>query len=65
MKTAEIREMATADLVERLQATQSQYDTMCFNHTVAPLANSASIKATRRDIARMKTILREREQSNQ
>lgn len=60
MKTAEIREMATADLVERLQAAKAEYQTKKLTHAISPLANSASIKAARREIARMETILNER-----
>lgn len=60
MKTAEIREMATADLVERLQAVQAEYDNMKLTHAISPLQNNQKIKATRRDIARMQTILDER-----
>ena len=54
MKIAEIKEMTTADLAERIQTEQA-------NHAVSPLANSAQIKAARRDIARLKTVLRQRE----
>ena len=31
------------------------------NHQISPLENPSQIKAARRDIARMKTVLRERE----
>ena len=61
MKIAEIKEMTTADLAERIQTEQANYKQMLLNHAVAPLANSAQIKAARRDIARLKTVLRQRE----
>ncbi|MCF0183977.1 MAG: 50S ribosomal protein L29 [Bacteroidaceae bacterium] len=60
MKTAEIREMAIADLADRLQAAKAEYENTKLAHAMSPLANSASIKAARRDIARMETILNER-----
>ena len=61
MKIAEIKEMTTADLAERIQTEQANYKQMLLNHAVSPLANSAQIKAVRRDIARLKTVLRQRE----
>ena len=61
MKIAEIKEMTTADLAERIQTEQANYKQMLLNHAVSPLANSSQIKAARRDIARMKTELRQRE----
>lgn len=60
MKTAEIKEMATADLVERLQALQAEYNNLKLTHAISPVSNTAAIKAMRRDIARMQTILAEK-----
>ena len=64
MKIAEIREMATADLVERVEAEVANYNQMLLNHSISPLENPAQIKQLRRTIARMKTELRERELNN-
>ena len=65
MKIAEIKEMTTADLAERIQTEQANYKQMLLNHAVSPLANNAQIKAGRRDIARLKTVLRQRELNKQ
>ena len=59
MKTAEIRKMDAATLAERIETEVAAYETMVLNHAVAPLENSSQIKAARRNIARMKTVLRE------
>ena len=64
MKTAEIRELSTADLVERIEAEVANYNQMVLNHSISPLDNPAQIKQLRRTIARMKTVLRERELNN-
>ena len=64
MKTAEIRELSTADLVERIEAEVANCNQMVLNHSISPLDNPAQIKQLRRTIARMKTILRERELNN-
>ena len=61
MKIAEIKEMATADLAERIQAEQASYTQMLLNHAVSPLENNSQIKDARRTIARLKTVLRQRE----
>ena len=61
MKTNEIKELETKDLAERIEAEVAKYEQMKFNHTVSPLENPSQIKAARRDIARLKTELRQRE----
>lgn len=61
MKIAEIRELATNDLVEKIQAEEANYSQMLLNHSISPLENPAQIKVARRTIARMKTVLRQRE----
>ncbi|HXK75437.1 MAG TPA: 50S ribosomal protein L29 [Bacteroidaceae bacterium] len=61
MKISEIKEMATADLNERVVAEEANYTQMVLNHAVTPLENPAEIKRLRRTIARMKTEVRSRE----
>ena len=61
MKIAEIREIATNELVERIKTEEANYNQMVLNHSISPLANPAQIKQLRRTIARMKTVLRQRE----
>lgn len=61
MKIAEIREIATAELAERIDAEVANYNQMVLNHSISPLENPAQIKKLRRTIARMKAELRQRE----
>ena len=61
MKIAEIREIATNELAERIEAEVANYNQMVLNHSISPLDNSAQIKKLRRTIARMKAELRQRE----
>ena len=61
MKIAEIREIATNELVERIEAEVANYSQMVLNHSISPLDNPAQIKQLRRTIARMKAELRQRE----
>ena len=64
MKIAEIREMSTNDLVERIEAEVANYKQMVLNHSISPLDNPAQIRQLRRTIARMKTVLRDTELNN-
>ena len=61
MKVTEIRELATAELQERLEAEVANYTNMKFNHHVSPVEDHSQIKKLRRTIARMKGELRQRE----
>lgn len=61
MKIAEIREMSDNDLLARLDADRIAYDQLVLNHSVTPLDNPTEIKSKRRDIARMLTVLGQRE----
>jgi large subunit ribosomal protein L29 len=61
MKTKEIRELETKDLAERIEEEVAKYNQMKLNHAIAPLENPSQIKAARRDIARLKTELRQRQ----
>jgi len=61
MKMAEINGMTTAELVERIQTEQASYNQLLLNHAVSPLENNSQIRIARRNIARMKTVLRQRE----
>lgn len=64
MKNAEIREIVTNELAERIETEVASYDQMVLNHSISPLDNPAQIKKLRRTIARMKTELRQRELNN-
>ena len=59
MKIKEVREIETKDLAEKIEAEVAKYNQMLLNHSISPLENPAQIKAARRDIAKMKTVLRE------
>ena len=64
MKASEIREMSIADLRERIELEKANLDTMKINHAISPLEDTSKISKTRKDIARMMTILAEKESQN-
>jgi large subunit ribosomal protein L29 len=61
MKTSEIRELASKELEERIDAESTVLVKLKMNHAVSPLDNPMKIKFTRKDIARMQTELRKRQ----
>jgi len=61
MKTAEIKELSTSEIVERLQVEKENLVRLKLNHAVSPLDNPTKINISKRNIARLNTILRERE----
>jgi large subunit ribosomal protein L29 len=61
MKIAEIRELSTQELNERVEADVTRYAQIKLNHAISPLENPSQIKDLRRSIARMKSELRSRE----
>ena len=64
MKQAEIKELSTADLRERLAQMEKDYRQLCINQSISTLDNPAKITKDRRAIARVKTELRQRELNN-
>ena len=60
MKSAEIKDIATTDLVERIETEKAQLTKIKVQHAVSPIENPSIIKKNRRDIARMLTILRQK-----
>ena len=61
MKTSEIKELTTKEIVERIQTEQENLVRLRLNHAVSPLDNPNKLTESKRNIARLKTILRDRE----
>ena len=60
MKAKEIKELTTNELVERLAEERQNLNRLVLNHAIAPLESPSLIRETRRTIARMETILTQR-----
>lgn len=52
-----IKEMSADDLKARIQEHELRLKKLEFAHAISPLENPMSIRALRRDIARLKTVL--------
>ena len=61
MKAAEIRELSADDLQAKLKEARAELFNLRFQHATGQLENTARLKAVKSDIARMYTVLRERE----
>ncbi len=61
MKTSEIRELTVAEIIERTEVEQTNLLKQKLNHAVSPAENTAAMRKTRRDIARLQTILRQKQ----
>jgi large subunit ribosomal protein L29 len=61
MKTSEIKELTTKEIVEKIQVEKENLVRLRLNHAVSPLDNPMKIKVAKKNIARLKTILRQRE----
>ena len=61
MKTSEIRELSTPDLLERIDTERTMLVRMKLNHAITPLDNPQKVKNVKLTIARLLTELRTRE----
>ncbi|WP_321371731.1 50S ribosomal protein L29 [uncultured Draconibacterium sp.] len=61
MKVSEIKEMTSNEIVERLQIEKENLVRLRLSHAVSPLENPNKLKEAKATIARLNTILRERE----
>jgi large subunit ribosomal protein L29 len=60
MKISEIRELSTADLIERIDTEQTMLVRMKLNHAITPLDNPQKLKQARLTVARLLTELQTR-----
>ena len=65
MKTAEIKELSTKEIQERIDTEKDILVRMKLNHTISTMDNPLKIRTTRRNIARMMTELRRRTLNDQ
>ena len=59
--SAELREMDDQELLDNLASAQQELFNLRFQHVTGQLDNVSRIRQVRRDVARIKTILREQE----
>ena len=61
MKMYEIKELSDEELKKRVKDEEENLSHLRFRHATTQLESPAKLRTVRRDIARMKTLLRQRE----
>jgi len=64
-KTDDLKEMPVSELTERLENTREELFNLRFQLATGQLDNYRRVRLLRRDIARVKTVLREREMASE
>jgi len=63
MKPSKVREMGTEELRTKERELQEQLFRLRVQQSIGQLENAIKLRETRRDIARVKTVLREKQVS--
>ncbi|MBU0474844.1 MAG: 50S ribosomal protein L29 [Bacteroidetes bacterium] len=61
MKIYEIREMSDEEILKRIEDNGNNLIDLRFSHELKNLTNTAKLNILKKDIAKMKTVLKERE----
>ena len=61
MKAAEIRELSADDLQAKLKEARAELFNLRFQHAINQLENPGRIETVKKDIARVKTVMRSNE----
>ena len=61
MKPAEIRELSVAELNQKLSDLKAELFNLRFQHAINQPDNPLRLQLVRKDIARVKTVIREKE----
>lgn len=59
MKASEIRELSREEMQRKVDDLREELFNLNFQHETGQLENSQKLKQTKRDVARIKTIMRE------
>jgi large subunit ribosomal protein L29 len=59
--TSELRELSTEEVEQSLEETKEELFNLRFQHATGQLENYRRLRQLRRDVARIMTVLRERE----
>lgn len=64
MKASEMREMSAAELTQKLSDLKAELFNLRFQHAINQLENPMRLNAVKKDIARIKTMIRVNELKN-
>lgn len=61
MKANDIRDLTDAEIKERIEDEREMLQKMYFNNAISEIESPSKIQASKRNVARLLTILRQRE----
>ncbi len=61
MKAKEVRDLKVEEIAERIREEEQQLRELRFQHAIAQLENPMILRQKRRFVARLRTILREKQ----
>ncbi|MDX1440275.1 MAG: 50S ribosomal protein L29 [Rubricoccaceae bacterium] len=61
MKTKEIRELSEQEILQRIEDDERELGQLTFQHAISGLENPLILRTIRREIARLKTLLKEKQ----
>jgi large subunit ribosomal protein L29 len=64
VKAAEVRELDVEELQRRVAATRRELFNLRFQHATGQLENTGQLKEVRRNIARLLTVLNQKQREN-
>ena len=64
MKNSELQSLTLEELRQRLEAEKESLTKLKFAHAISPIENPMKIKESRKLVARIETILRQKETQN-
>ena len=65
MTAKEIRELSNTEIAQQIETLKDELFNLRFQQATGQLTNTARLKTVKKDIARMKTVLTERELGSQ
>ena len=60
MKAKEVRELSSEEITQRIKDEEHDLDVLTFQHAIAQLEDPLVRRRKRREVARLKTILKEK-----
>ena len=64
MKASEVRDLTTAELESKLKDLKAELFNLRFQHAINQLDNPSRLAVVKKDIAKVKTVIREKEFKN-
>ena len=61
MKAKEVRELSATEIEQRIKDEERDLDTLGFQHAIANLEDPLVLRRKRREVARLKTILKQKQ----